>query len=867
MTIHATRPRILARTASLWALALVFAAAHAQEPPKQDPPKQDPPKQETKAEPAKQEPPKPEPPKRKPGDPKPYEEVVTKDAKSQTGVLKVHEVEGKWYWEIPKELLGRDFFWSTEIAQLPAGMGYGGTFVGDRVVRFTRRQNKVYLNIPDYSIRPYDANDPLARAVAAASRPALVNAFNVEAESKDGDPVIDVTSFFTSDPADFSARGVLGAGGVDPGRSWVETMKAFPTNIETRSTVTFIGGGRSANPLAALLGIGTPSASAMTTLLHYSLILLPETPMRGRLSDSRVGYFTQGFSVYGSPKNRVDELEYVTRYRLEKKDPSAGVSEPVKPIVYYISREVPQQWRSYIKKGIEDWQPAFEQAGFKNAILAKDAPTEDEDPNWHPEDARYSVIRWAPQPVENAMGPHVHDPRSGEIISAHVIVWHDILKLLETWYFTQASVTDPRARQIPFPTDLMGELVRYVVVHEVGHTLGLQHNFKASSSYPVAKLRDRAFTSQYGLAASIMDYARFNYVAQPGDGADTIGKLGPYDRFAIEWAYKPLPQAMSPEGEKFYLDQIAARQVGDPTLRFGNFPGMDPLALTEDIGDDAIQAATLGLKNIERIMAFLVPATTKFGEDYRRLSEMYGNVLGQRSTELGHVAALVGGVTETDYHAGRGDVVFKPVPKARQKEAVAFLVRNGLYLPAALVPPAIVQRVQPFGVQSRVLGTQRGLLATLLGESRVSRLFDHQALLGDQAYSVKELVSDVTYGAWSEAFAKAPVIDAYRRNLQRAYLDLADQRLNGSSKTTSELGLIWRASLKGLQSQLLAGAGKSPDAATKGHLLEGVRRIRDILDPKTTTTASGSGAVSFPMFMDEGRNPRELHRCFGPIRG
>ncbi|MHC5544038.1 zinc-dependent metalloprotease, partial [Singulisphaera rosea] len=330
------------------------------------------------------------------------------------------------------------------------------------------------------------------------------------------------------------------------------------------------------------------SVGAVTVRLHHSMVKLPESLMHPRRYDDRVGFFTETFEEYGNIKShQVEDVQYITRWRLEKKDSSADVSEPKKPIVFYIGREVPEKWRSWVKKGVEAWQGAFEKAGFKNAILAKDAPTPQEDPDWDAEDARYSSIRWLPAKVENAMGPHVHDPRTGEILESDILMYHNVLKLVRDWYFVQASPNDTRAQGLPLPDDLIGELIAYVVSHEVGHTLGFPHNMKASSSYTVDQLRNPVFTKENGVEASIMDYGRFNYVAQPGDGARLIPIIGPYDRFAVEWGYREFKGAKTYEDEKTELDKIVARQLKDATLRFGDpNPAEDPSQQTEDLGPD-----------------------------------------------------------------------------------------------------------------------------------------------------------------------------------------------------------------------------------------------------------------------------------------
>lgn len=777
--------------------------------------------------PGQKEPPKEQRQAPKQGEPKPYKDVVTAEAKSQNGLFAVHRIGDKVLFEIPKLALGSEMLWTTEVAQSPLG-GYGGTQLGDNVVRWTRRQNKIYLRMVSHSIRPADEG-AIKIAVEAASVEPIIAAFDVEAEGDGGSAVIDVTKFFTSDPQDFSAKRAVSGQNVDAARSYIDSVKAFPTNIETRSLLTFNAAPPAAPMFGGRGGGARNSASSATALVHYSMVLLPEKPMRPREFDSRVGYFGVGFQEYGSPENRVMDKRYISRFRLEKKDPSAAISEPVKPIVFTLSREVPEKWRPYMRSGIEWWKKAFEAAGFRNAIIARDAPTLAEDPDWDPEDARYSVIRWAPTPTENAMGPSVQDPRSGETISAHIITWHNVMNLAQMWYFVQASPNDPNAQKLPFPDELTGRLIEYVIAHEVGHTLGLQHNFRGSSTYSIAQLRDPQFTAQYGTEASVMDYGRFNYVAQPGDGARLIPTLGPYDIFAIEWGYKPL--AGTAAEEKAELDKIAARQVTNPMLRFGGGRREDPTQQSEDLGDDSIEATRLGLLNIARIIKFLVPATTKPGEDYTFLKEVYGRVLGQRTMELNHVARLVGGVVETNWHAGRGGDVFVPVPRARQAAAIAFLNEHAFTTPKELLVPDILLKIDPSGWTAQVLGPQRGLLASLLADDRIVRMTDNAAMNGDRAYPITDMVADLQNGIWRELLSAASSIDEYRRNLQRAYLEVYRGKLVGDAATTTELRGVAVWALKGLAATIDRALPKVKDKLSILHLQDCRREIDRILDP------------------------------------
>lgn len=817
------------------ALALLPALLPAQLAAAQDPPKPMPPTPGQEKKPDGK--PADDKPKQKPGTPKPYKDVITAEAKSDPGMFTVHHVDEKYYFEIPADKLNRDMLWTTEIAQLSQGAGgfgggYGGLFVGDRTVCWTRRNNKIYLRLMDYSVRS-DDKGAIRQAVENANLSPIIMAFDVEAEGKDKSAVIDATRLLSSDVSEFSAKGTLGGGGIDAARSYIDKVKSFPENIETRTLYTFTGGGGPVGP--GRRGGGGGGGGTISALIHYSMVLLPETPMQGRLFDSRVGFFTHDFKDFGRPENRVVDRGYIARYRLVKKDPSAKVSEPVKPIVYYISREVPEKWRPYLKKGVEAWQPAFEKAGFKNAIICKDAPSVAEDPDWDSEDARYSVIRWAPTDFENAVGPHVSDPRSGEIMSAHIIVWHNVLKLAETWYFTQVSPLDKRAQKLPLPESLTGELMEYVVCHEVGHTLGLRHNHKASSFYSAAQLRNPTFTNQYGTEASIMDYGRFNYIAQPGDNVRLIPILGPYDHFAIEWGYTPLPGMKDPDAEKSALDAIAARQVSNPMLRFGGedaIAQVDPSVQMEDLGSDPIEATRYGLKNIARVVKLLVPATTKYGEDYDLLKEMYDATLGQRRLELGHVAKLVGGVVETRYHAGRGKAVFVPVPAAKQAAAVKFLIDNALQTPTDLLTPDILTRIEPSGIADRVLGSQTFVLASLLGDARIKRLQDNEVMSPGNAYTVTQLVTDLQNGVWSELAQPAPTVSLYRRNLQRAYLTTMKARLVGDAATQTDLRPIAVGSLRQLARTIDAAVPKTKDRVTGLHLQECRRDIERILNPK-----------------------------------
>jgi hypothetical protein len=768
--------------------------------------------------------------------PQAYDKVVVKSATSDSGLLLVHRTEGKILFEIHDSLIGRDMLWLTRIAAAAEDLSpftNAGSNVHEYLVRFERDGDRVLLRSQGTRYVA-DSALPIARSVAANTFSPILRSFKVEAERPDSSAVvIDVTSFLDDDVTAISGlsnsmRTTFKVRRLDPQRSFVASVKSFPLNVEIRQVQTF----------DAQEPPSQASTSTVSLTTAQSLVLLPREPMRPRHADPRVGWFTLTQIDFSSSALKAAERELISRWRLEPKDPAAyargELVEPVKQIVFYLDPGTPMEWRPFIKQGVEDWNRAFEAAGFKNAIAAKEPPTAAEDPEFDPDDVRYSTVRYVANLTRNAMGPSVADPRTGEIIESDIIWYHNHLRSYRNRLMVETGAVNPAARSLDMDRALIGETVRQVIAHEIGHALGLPHNMIGSSAFPVDSLRSPTFTTANGVSPSIMDYARQNYVAQPGDGVTRfVRQLGPYDLYAINWGYRLLPNT-NPVSERVTLDRWIVEKANDPRYRFFGGDGMDPRAQTEDIGDDPVRASRFGLQNLRRVVPQLPSWTATAGEDWSDLNELYGELVSSYARYVGHVITLIGGVTRDAKATGQAGPVYMPIPAARQREAVQFLATEVFTTPLWLVNEDLLRRIEGVGAMDRVRQQQVSVLGRVLDAARMQRMLETSLFATEPAYLPSELMADVRRSIWSELEGRT-IIDAWRRQLQRAHFErlrtlvtseVASPRADPATADTRPLA---RQELVTLQAAIRLRMARGGDAMTMTHLRDVSARIEDVL--------------------------------------
>ncbi|MDR2236735.1 MAG: zinc-dependent metalloprotease [Chryseobacterium sp.] len=773
---------------------------------------------------------------------KSYKEVITDKAVSDQGVFTVHKLDDKYYFEIPDKMLKKEFLLVTRLTKAAAGMrsgttGYAGDQIGQQVVAFEKGpKDKILLRSVSYVDYAKDSTSDMYNSVIRNNVQSIIKSFDVKTYGNDKkSSVIEVTDLLNSDNemVSFSVRNkdAFKVGAFQKDMSFVNFVKSFPGNIEINTTKTFAR--TLGRPIPGIPAADLPKVSGNYTVeINSSFVLLPENKMQARYFDPRVGYFAVGYTDFDLDPQGVKRISLVKRWRLEPKPQDlekykkGELVEPAKPIVFYIDPATPKKWIPYLIQGVNDWQKAFEKAGFKNAIYAK-LPDPKTDTEWSLEDARFSAIVYKPSDVPNASGPSISDPRTGEILESHINWYHNVMLLLRNWYFVQAAPNDERARKVKFDDKLMGELIRFVSSHEVGHTLGLRHNFGSSSTVPVEKLRDKKWLEKNGHTPSIMDYARFNYVAQPEDKIGDSGimpRIGDYDDWAIEWGYRRFYQYNTPDSEKEHLNNWVIKNLKNERLWFGTESNpLDPRSQSEQVGDNAMLASTYGIKNLKRIIDNLDQWTATPNEDYENLGMMYDQVVTQFRRYAGHVSKYIGGQMETPKTAEQSGVVYEAVAKKDQQEAMRFLEQNVFTTPQWLIKKEIFEKTGKTPVKT-MEDIQNGVLTRLLSPLVLQNMYQMEAVAQD-TYTMVDLFTDL-----NNSIIKKQNPDVYGRNLQRSYVDNLIKLVDTKVSDKSDVAAMARGNLNTIKKEL--SVKTDPNTVNKYHYEDLVFRIEKALDPK-----------------------------------